>query len=361
VVEKKILVADDSRNIVNLLKYNFSKKGYVVIEAFDGEQALQKALSEKPDIIILDINMPLKDGFDVCRTLRNTPQTFTVPIIILSARSKEFDKLTGFGLGADDYMTKPFKIEELIERADSLLAGNKIVKLTPKAVNETGEKPVNSSYVCLGEEKLDSLFKGKLYRGANILLTGPLGTGKSSICRKFMAMGLQQGESGFYIAVEDPPDLIMDRLNGMVAFMLQKFREDNMFRIASISGMKSGDYEEMLKTLTVAGEEIDQSIQKKKGGRRVIDSVSGLFASYDEDKVYHFLSMIVHTASSFGGVTTLYVLEEGTLTPQQSTTVKSLMDGVVELKNEQTGIFAKVLNMKWVDVSKDKVKLWNKV
>ncbi len=365
--QRKILVADDSRNIIELLKYNFEKKGYGVIEAYDGEQTLNKALSENPDIIILDINMPLKDGFEVCRVLRNTPQTFNVPIIILSGRTKEFDKLTGFSLGADDYVIKPFKVEELIERAGSLLvgppagrAGRKVMPPASNVPEDALKEGESVSCVGLGDEKFDSLFKGKLYRGANILLTGSVGTGKSTICRKFIASGLQQEESGLYVAAEDPPALIIESLNSMMAYMMQKYKDENLFRIVSIPGMKAGDYDEMLKTITDAGGEISQSIQEKRGGRRIIDSVSGLISNFGESRIYQFLSHIVHTAAAFGGVTTLYTLEEGTITAQQSATVRSLMDGVIELKEESAGIYAKVVNMKWIDFSGEKIKLWSK-
>lgn len=356
----KVLVADDSRNIVNLIKYNFEKKGYSVIEAYDGEDSLKKAFSEKPDIIILDINMPIKDGFEVCRTLRNTPQTLNVPIIILSARSKEFDKLTGFGLGADDYITKPFKIEELVERADSLLTGRKDIAKPQILLRRPEEKIESEGNVYLGDAQLDGLFKGKLFKGANILLTGTLGTGKSTICRKFMAAGLQKEERGLYISVEDPPGLVSESLNNLAGYMIEKYKKDNMFRLVSVPEKKPASIDELLNIVTSAGDEVEQNIQKKKGGRRVMDSVSGLFLNYDEGTVNRFLAQFVHTASAFGGVTTLYTLEEGTLTVQQNSMIKSLMDGVVELKMEQTGVFARIVNMKWAEFSKDKVKLWFK-
>jgi DNA-binding response OmpR family regulator len=359
--QRKVLVADDSRNIVNLIKYNFEKKGYSVIEAYDGEDSLKKAFSEKPDLIILDINMPVKDGFEVCRTLRNTPQTLNVPIIILSARSKEFDKLTGFGLGADDYITKPFKIEELVERADSLLTGRKGGAVQQIMLRRPEEETGSESHVHLGVPPLDDLFKNKLFKGANILLTGTLGTGKSTICRKFMAEGLQKAESGLYISVEDPPGLVSESLNNLAGYMLEKYKNDNKFRLVSVPEKKPASIDELLNIVTGAGDEVEQNIQKKKGGRRVMDSVSGLFLNYDEGTVNRFLAQFVHTASAFGGVTTLYTLEEGTLTTQQNSMIKSLMDGVIELKMEQTGVFASVVNMKWVDVSKDKVKIWNRV
>ncbi len=356
---KTVLVADDSRNIVNLIEYNFTKSGYKVIDAYDGIQALAKAFAEAPDIIILDINMPLKDGFEVCKTLRSNPLTVNVPIIILSARSKEFDKITGFGLGADDYMTKPFKVEELIGRANSLLLGEK-AENTSVGEGE-GEAPIKEeSGVIIGDPQIDSLFNGKLFKGANILLTGPLGTGKSTVCRKFIAKGLAMHESSLYVSVEDVR-LIADSLNSQTGSRLEEYKNENMFRLVSALDPKERDFEEIVRKITGASEEIEQSIQRKKGGRRVIDSVSGLFTNYGETKMYQFLSQIIHTSASFGGVTTFYTLEEGELNPQQSAAVKSLMDGVIELKNETAGIYAKVLNMKWIEASKDKVRLWSRL
>jgi len=128
----------------------------------------------------------------------------------------------------------------------------------------------------------------------------------------------------------------------------------------SVRDLKHGDFDGAIKALAASGEEIDQSIQKKKGGRRVIDSVSGLFLNYTEKEVYQLLTQVVHTATAFGGVTTLYTLEEGALTSQQNTTIKSFMDGVIELRIEATGIYARVEHMKWIDVPKDRIKLWNR-
>lgn len=110
---KKILIVDDEKNIVDILKFNLKKEGFSTIEAYDGEQAVELALSEKPDLILLDVMLPKIDGFTVCRKLR---QSLSTPILMLTAKEEEVDKVLGLELGADDYITKPFSQRELMAR-----------------------------------------------------------------------------------------------------------------------------------------------------------------------------------------------------------------------------------------------------
>ena len=113
-----ILVVDDERNIVHLTRLYLAKEGFEVEAAYDGRQALEKAQSHHPDLIVLDIMMPEMDGFEVCRELRKTSN---VPIIILTARTDDVDKVVGLELGADDYVTKPFNPRELVARIKAVL------------------------------------------------------------------------------------------------------------------------------------------------------------------------------------------------------------------------------------------------
>jgi len=112
-VGKKILIVDDEKNIVEILKFNLNKEGFETIEAYDGEQAIEKALKENPDLILLDVMLPKMDGFTVCRKLR---QSINTPILMLTAKEEEVDKVLGLELGADDYITKPFSQRELMAR-----------------------------------------------------------------------------------------------------------------------------------------------------------------------------------------------------------------------------------------------------
>src|SRR4030043_282869 len=113
-----ILVVDDERNIVHLTRLYLAKEGFEVETAYDGRQALEKAQSHHPDLIVLDVMMPEMDGFEVCRELRKTSN---VPIIILTARTDDVDKVVGLELGADDYVTKPFNPRELVARVNAVL------------------------------------------------------------------------------------------------------------------------------------------------------------------------------------------------------------------------------------------------
>ncbi|MBE7045840.1 MAG: response regulator transcription factor [Ruminococcaceae bacterium] len=117
-MENLILVVDDEKPIVDILKLNLTKSGYKVVEAYDGEEAVEKAKSCDPDLILLDVMLPKMDGFGVCKKIRETSST---PIIMLTAREDEVDKVLGLELGADDYMTKPFSLRELLARVKANL------------------------------------------------------------------------------------------------------------------------------------------------------------------------------------------------------------------------------------------------
>ncbi len=112
-MDKKILIVDDEKTIVDILKFNLEKEGFQTIEAYDGEDGLSKALSEQPDLILLDLMLPKMDGFEVCRKVREKMST---PILMLTAREEEVDKVLGLELGADDYITKPFSVREVMAR-----------------------------------------------------------------------------------------------------------------------------------------------------------------------------------------------------------------------------------------------------
>jgi two-component system response regulator VicR len=114
----KILVVDDERPIANIIKYNLEKEGFEVSTAYDGEEAVNKAISEMPDLILLDIMLPHKSGFEVLREIRTQ---VTMPVLMLTAKEEESDKITGLDLGADDYITKPFSMKEVVARVKANL------------------------------------------------------------------------------------------------------------------------------------------------------------------------------------------------------------------------------------------------
>lgn len=120
--KKKILIVDDEKELVSLVSLHMKMAGYDVLSAANGEKALEIAEEEKPDLIILDLMLPKVDGWEVCRRLREESNIAKVPVIMLTARAETDDKLKGFEVGADDYVTKPFSPRELVARVKRVLA-----------------------------------------------------------------------------------------------------------------------------------------------------------------------------------------------------------------------------------------------
>ena len=117
----RILVVDDEKNILELVRFNLEREGYEVLTCLDGARALELARSEKPDLIVLDVMLPEISGLEVCRELHQDPATRKIPIIMLSARADELDRVLGLEMGADDYVTKPFSPRELVARVKARL------------------------------------------------------------------------------------------------------------------------------------------------------------------------------------------------------------------------------------------------
>lgn len=119
--EKKILVVDDEASIRSLLRLNLQRAGYAVLEAADGQQAILAAEKEQPALLLLDLMLPGMDGLAVCRHLKEQPATAGIPIIMLTARDEEIDRVLGLEMGADDYVAKPFSVRELMARIKAVL------------------------------------------------------------------------------------------------------------------------------------------------------------------------------------------------------------------------------------------------
>ena len=143
--KKTILIVDDEQPIIDMLVYNLEKEGYNTLEATDGEKAVDIALNNTPDLILLDIMIPKMDGLSVCKRIRHT---LNVPIIMLSAKGEEIDKILGLELGADDYITKPFSIRELMARIKANLRKG-------KGSYEDGKIEANTNKIIVGDLQLD--------------------------------------------------------------------------------------------------------------------------------------------------------------------------------------------------------------
>lgn len=149
-MKTKVLVVDDEHSIVTLLKYNLEQAGYEVITAMDGEEGRQLAVQESPDIILLDLMLPKMDGMEVCKQLRQ--ERIMTPILMLTAKDEELDKILGLELGADDYMVKPFSPREVIARVKAIL------RRTYLQADAVDPSPKEDSLITIGKI---TIFPGK--------------------------------------------------------------------------------------------------------------------------------------------------------------------------------------------------------
>jgi len=361
----KILAADDEKNILDLLSDSLESAGYQVVLASDGEEALDKALKEKPDIILLDVNMPKMRGFDVCRSIRKDKTIGSTPIIIVSALGDEYNKINGFNEGADDYVTKPVNLKELNARIETLLY--RAHGLKPKVKKGKKEEEVTIERIPSGSKALDKILGGGLPKGSNILLVGKVGEGKSDFCRQFIATGLKENDNSIFIAVDDDPKLIRNSISSLLPSKAEEFEKLGTLRFVDAFSWSTGetrgeekysvtgtlDLTQLSGLISDASSELGQSIQQKAGGRRVIDSISSFLVNFELSNVQKFLSQIARTAIAFGGVTTLYVIEAGALSDKDLNNIKYIMDGVIEFKEEDEKFKLRVANMKWCKCPKD--------
>lgn len=140
-MSKTILVVDDEKPIADILQFNLIKEGYTVICAYDGEEALEKVEEQQPDLMLLDIMLPKRDGMEVCREIR---KKYDFPIIMLTAKGSEIDKVLGLEMGADDYVTKPFSTRELIARVKANMRRLNIVAQVEEPVEASNNIAIGS-------------------------------------------------------------------------------------------------------------------------------------------------------------------------------------------------------------------------
>ena len=147
-MNEKILIVDDEKDIVKMLDYNLKKEGFRTLSAYDGEDALDLAVREHPDLIILDLMLPVMDGLEVCKYLKREAKTSGIPIIMLTAKTQEADKVVGLEIGADDYITKPFSPRELIARVKAVLRRGLEKEKAPQLI-EAGDLVIDFSKIAV--------------------------------------------------------------------------------------------------------------------------------------------------------------------------------------------------------------------
>lgn len=367
---RKILVADDDPTILALLATALGKN-YRITVATDGEEAIKKALEEWPDLIITDVVMPKKNGFEVCSTIRFNSQLCDVPIIMLTGLGRDEDKLQGFRMGADDFIVKPFSVPELRQCVERLLERSTRVEEKRLPIWEEAQE-IPKDRIPMGIKKVDALIGGGLPIGANILFIGPVGSGKSSFCRNFIVEGLKRYEKCMIVAIDDNPAMVRKKLEGLLGRPpLDYYEVRKLFTMVDAYSWSAGierpkakvaaegleNINHLARAIADAGIELGQNPMERMGGRRVLDSISTLFINFPLDLILHFLTQLSRATATQGGVTTIFVLEEGTVEEKVINNVKYLMDGVFESRVENGKTLFRVASMKWIQVPNQWINL----
>ena len=380
--EKKIFIAEDNHHFCELYRMALGAEGYDVHFAYNGKEALEKIPAVGPDLIILDVMMPEMDGYEVCHKLRELPQFALTPVIMLTALSTDEDRIKGYEVGADDYITKPFSLKVLKARVGSILersglrrleaaqpaaqVAQPVIQVTqPIVLREEATvapaKPITPvRSLSPAEDALEQLFGAPIPPGSNILILGPLGSGKSSFSRLFLAQGLRKGEKCMSVCVDDDPSMVRRELNSKYGLDISAHEGQDQMRFVdaySWSGGRTAPEEKFAVTRTLeladlsaliseAGEELGQTDRVKKGGRRVIDSISSLFLNFELPYVQRFIAFLARSGH-FAGVSTIFIVEQGACNDQTLNNIKYIMDGVLEFKNEDQRFLGRTQTMKW--------------
>ncbi|MEW6141654.1 MAG: response regulator [Chloroflexota bacterium] len=366
-----ILIVDDDPDILRLVRTGLTKAGFEVSEAEDGSSALAKIIERKPDLLITDAMMPNKDGYQLAAELRHRPETASLPIIMLTALQQELDALKAFQDGVDDFVTKPFSMPLLRARVTTLLNRAHAIEVaaSPTTLAATDE-PLAADRMTTGFRELDVAMGGGVPKGSNVLVIGETGSGKSSLARHFIASGLAASERCMIITLDDDPAMVRQSLGALLKKPVIEYEKLDYFRLVdcyswtrglargnerfSVSG--SLDLNQLVGIVSDAGAELGQTVNDKMGGRRVIDSVSSLFITFELPSVQRFLAQIARTAASYGNVTTLFLLEEGSIDSRSLSNIRYLMDVVLELKFDDRHR-ARIVTMKWSKFSRQWVSI----
>ena len=360
------MIVDDDPDILNLIRAGLEKTGVEVGIAESAESALTQISQRKPDLLITDAMMPVKDGYQLAKELRMSSGTVLLPIIMLTALQGEPDALRAFQDGVDDFISKPFSMAMLRARVNALLNRVRTQLNLPLELTET----VVKERALTGFPALDNALGGGIPKGSNVLVIGEVGSGKSSLARRFIATGLVNGEKCMYITVDDNPVLIRKSLERLLPRPLTYYDGSTVFRLVDSYSWSRGlvagserfavsgalELNQLAGVISDSGVELGQTVNSKMGGRRVIDSVTSLFVNFELAPVQRFLTQLARTATSYGGVSTLFIIEKGSVADQVVNNLKYLMDGVIELKYDNDYL-ARVSNMKWSEFSREWVSI----
>jgi KaiC/GvpD/RAD55 family RecA-like ATPase len=292
---------------------------------------------------------------------------------MLTGLSADEDKIKGYHVGADDFLTKPFspkvfreRVRNILERSRAKKAGRSTA--APDSIAPTGEIPAAGAaksppiirQLHSGEDLVQGIFGGVLPHGVNILILGPLGSGKSSFSRYVLAQGLKQNQKCMFICLDDSPARIRQELSAKYKLDVGSYESQAAIRFIDAYSSSGGriptderfsvtgalDLTDLSALVAEAAGELDQTEELKKGGRRVLDSISSLFLNFELPYIQRFIAYLARSGH-FADVTTFFIVEQGACDEQALNNIKYLMDGVLEFKNEDQKFLARVQSLKW--------------
>jgi CheY-like chemotaxis protein len=367
--KKLILVVDDDPVILKLLVSSLAKE-YSVLTAVDGEDAISKAIESRPDLLVTDVVMPKKNGFELCKAFKFNPELLDVPIIILTALGRSSDKFEGFRTGADEFIVKPFSPSELRSRVAHLLKiSDPIDHDTPSWEATLGADERSAS---TGAKALDDVLGGGLPAASNILLIGPVDSGISSFCRNFLATGLEHHENCMMVTIDNGPSSVRRELDELLGGQPSTYYEaskllaivDAFSWCAEVEEVAKKSPEDsfckinhLLTLIAKGGVAIGQNPIARKGGKRVIDSISKLFTLFEPAAVKRVLHQATRAATTQGRVCTIFTLDKGSVQEDTVNDIITLMDGVFESKLEGGDTFLRVSSIKHLQVPDTWIRL----
>lgn len=362
-MQEKILIINKEKDINSFLESTLKEKNYIVYTVEDGRIGVEKVFTEKPDLILLDAMISKELDYEICKILREDLSTSSIPVIMIIPKDRSFDKLPELEIGPDDFIYKQFDLDEVLDE----LIGKIEFQLNRIKKGES----IEIEKVPTGIKSLDSVLSGGLPKGSNILVIGPFGSGKSTLARRFILEGLKRKERCLLVLIDEDPKIIRRDIDLRIRGRLESLEDDGFFRIVDAYSWSIGmgssqekftvsgiiDMSELSGLISDAGTQLGQTSKDKKGGRRIIDSISSLLVNFELPSVQRFISHIARSANPFGGINTLFIMEEGGVSDIVLNNIKYLMDGVIELKEESWKRFLRVTSMKWTSHIKEWVEI----
>jgi DNA-binding SARP family transcriptional activator/KaiC/GvpD/RAD55 family RecA-like ATPase len=346
---KQILVAEDDVDLRLVLTMQLKSVGYIVTGVENGQTAMQLLQQQSFDLIITDVMMPGMTGYELARAVRLTDKCVNLPILMLTSLSSPEDALLAFRDGVDAFVSKPCDYQKLKLKVATLLEGRPETPLDMKAI-----KSLTSS----GIKALDEALGGSWPAGSNFLLVGDFGSGKSTFARHFLIEGLLRHEPGLLISLNDNITRVRHELNMLTGGLLAQYESQDDFRLIDASEWlylipdSLTALTKFTEVIMSAGDALGQNTLRHRGGRRVVDNISGLLIHYDLATVQRFLIQLARTAQTYGEVSSLFVLEKDSVNEHTLNNLKYFMDGVFEFRVEKVPEI-RIADLKWQAHSKE--------